>query len=62
MSLVTGRLIPHGTNVAPAQAGTVLDGSEPGFVSSNSVDPTKGAQIYCGVVRFHVYLYVWCLR
>ena len=45
MSLVSGRLIPHGTNVAPAQAGTVLDGSEPGFVSSNSVDPMNGAQI-----------------
>ncbi|KAI0692696.1 hypothetical protein C8T65DRAFT_669343 [Cerioporus squamosus] len=49
MSLDKGRLIPHGTNVAPAQAGTVPDGSEPGFVTSNTVDPEQGPQIYCAV-------------
>ncbi|RDX40628.1 hypothetical protein OH76DRAFT_1412848 [Lentinus brumalis] len=49
LSLDKGRLIPHGTDVAPAKAGTVPDGSEPGFIVSNDSDPEQGAQIYCGV-------------
>ena len=51
IALEEGRLIPKGMGVTPAKGASVLDGSEVAFTASNSVDPTTGAQIYCGVVR-----------
>ncbi|KAH9939753.1 uncharacterized protein BXZ73DRAFT_75924 [Epithele typhae] len=49
ISMEAGRLIPTGPNVAPAAGMSVLPAAQVSFISSNSVDPTKGAQIYCGV-------------
>ncbi|PIL34285.1 hypothetical protein GSI_03060 [Ganoderma sinense ZZ0214-1] len=49
IELVDGRLIPSGPGTSPTAINGVTAGSEVTFVASNSVDPTKSAQIWCAV-------------
>ncbi|KAI0739463.1 hypothetical protein C8Q80DRAFT_1111192 [Daedaleopsis nitida] len=49
IALVNGRLIPSGPHTVPTGGQLVSDGQEVTFAASNTIDPTQGAQIYCGV-------------
>ena len=51
LSLQDGRLIPMAMNGTGARGNNVADGVPISFVTGSDVDPSTGAQEYCGAVR-----------